>query len=112
MRFCKQCTKIITDENDGEAWGNPHLCWDCADRLAIARGCRHEYETCTCAADPMPFNEELLTDFLRRNLAVIIDIEETDTDGGYYPNDKRYLTVSLTLHGEVISHDTATIDLK
>jgi hypothetical protein len=109
---CKQCNQELTLDNTGEMWGNPHICWNCAVERADAKGCAHEYERCTCAADPTLFDEDKLTDFLRRNLAVVVDVAETDTDGGYYANDKRYITVSLTLHGEVISHDTATIDLK
>jgi hypothetical protein len=110
MRNCKQCTKIITEENDGAPWGNPNLCQTCADEKALAKGCNHIAEYCDCAADPTP-NLEELTDFLRRNLRVVVEVEETDTDGGYYANDKRYITVSLTMHGEVIARDSATIDL-
>jgi hypothetical protein len=106
---CKQCKQEYTSYEGGEAWGNPNLCWDCAVERAQANGCTHETEWCDCAADIS--DEQKLVNFLRRNLAVVVDVEEADTDGGYYSNDKRYITVSLTLHGEVISHDTATIDL-
>jgi hypothetical protein len=106
---CKQCNQELTLDNTGEMWGNPHICWDCAVERADAKGCAHEYERCTCAADPTLFDEEKLTDFLRRNLAVVVDVEEDDTYGGY--NNKRYLTISLTLHGEVITSDNATIYL-
>jgi hypothetical protein len=58
-----------------------------------------------------PEQIQQILNLLRRNLAVAVDVEEVDTDGGYHSNDKRYLTVSLTLHGEVISQDTKTIYL-
>jgi hypothetical protein len=109
MQTCKQCEHAIDDTNNGEAWGRPDLCWECAETLAKVRGCSHEYEWCNCAASPAPSTTEELTDFLRENLAVVVDVEEADTDGWYNSNDKIRITVNLTLHGEVISHDTAAI---
>jgi hypothetical protein len=80
----------------------------CPDCLTYYDG--EEFGECPRCLPPEQIQQ--IINYIRKNLAVIVDVEETDTDGGYYSNDKRYLTISLTLHGEVISHDTATIYLK
>jgi hypothetical protein len=109
MKTCKQCERELTDYSNGIAFGNPYICWNCAVERADAKGCTHDTEWCECAADPELTDEEKLTDFLRKNLAVVVEVEEADTDGWYNSNDKLRITVNLTLHGEVISHDTAAI---
>jgi hypothetical protein len=97
---CKQCEQELDNTN---------LCWDCAQERAEAKGCTHDTEWCKCAADPSLTDEEKLIDFLHRHLRVIVDVEEADTDGWYNSNDKLRITVSLTLRGEVITSDTASI---
>jgi hypothetical protein len=55
-KTCSKCkaTFEVWDDDDcdsGAAWGRPDLCWDCAETIAMNKGCTHPLDDCTCAIE-------------------------------------------------------------
>jgi hypothetical protein len=55
---CKSCKRDLDDTTTGDLWGNPNICWTCAQARANANGCTHYDSICKCAVET-PIEDQL-----------------------------------------------------